>query len=42
MTVFDQRLRRSWPINMDVASEVDTLEIKEAIIRSIRYAGQKS
>ena len=42
MTVFDQRLRRSWPINMDVANEVDTLEIKEAIIRSIRYAGQKS
>jgi len=42
MTIFDQRLRRAWPINMEVALDVDHVEIKEAIIRSIRYAGQKS
>ena len=42
MTVFDQRLRRNWPMNMEVAREVEIAEVKRAIVRSIRYAGQKS
>jgi inosine-uridine nucleoside N-ribohydrolase len=42
MTVFDQRLRRSWPLNMEVALEADTNEVSAAIVRSLRYAGQQS
>lgn len=42
MTVFDQRLRRRWPLNMEVAVEVDTNEVTAAIVRSLRYAGQQS
>jgi len=42
MTVFDKRLRRQWPDNMEIASEVDVKEAKASIIRSIRYAGQET
>jgi purine nucleosidase len=42
MTVFDRRLRRKWPLNMEVAVEVDANEVSAAIIRSLRYAGQES
>lgn len=42
MTIFDQRLRRKWPINMEVAVDAEHDQIKQAIIRSIRYAGQNS
>ncbi len=42
MTVFDRRLRRKWPLNMEVAVGVDASEAKAAIIRSLRYAGQQS
>ncbi len=41
-TVFDQRLRPEWPMNMEVASGVDANEVKAAIIRSLRYAGQQT
>lgn len=41
-TVFDQRLRREWPMNMEVAVDVDSDEAQAAITRSIRYAGQRS
>ena len=41
-TVFDQRLHREWPLNMEVATEVEVDEAREAIIRSLRYAGQQS
>lgn len=41
-TVFDQRLRPEWPINMEVATAADTSEVQAAIIRSMRYAGQQS
>ena len=41
-TVFDQRLRRQWHMNMEVAINVDTSEAKAAIVRSLRYAGQQS
>jgi len=42
MTIFDQRLRREWPLNMEVAVDVDISELQAAIIRSLRYAGQQS
>ncbi|QDT07524.1 Pyrimidine-specific ribonucleoside hydrolase RihB [Rubripirellula lacrimiformis] len=41
-TVFDQRLRREWPMNMEVAVEVDVDEAQAAITRSLKYAGQKT
>jgi purine nucleosidase len=41
-TVFDQRLRREWQLNMEVATAVDADEAKAAIVRSLRYAGQQS
>jgi purine nucleosidase len=41
-TVFDQRLRPEWPMNMEVAVGVDQTEVKAAIVRSLRYAGQQS
>ena len=41
-TVFDQRLRREWPMNMEVAVDVDVQEAKAAIVRSLRFAGQQS
>ena len=41
-TVFDQRLRPDWPVNMEVATNVDASEVQAAIIRSLRYAGQES
>ncbi len=41
-TVFDQRLRREWPMNMEVATSVDANEAIAAIVRGLRYAGQKS
>jgi purine nucleosidase len=42
MTVFDRRLRRKWPLNMEVAIDVDANEVSAAIVRSLRYAGQES
>jgi purine nucleosidase len=39
-TIFDRRLRREWPLNMEVAVGVDAVEVVEAIVRSLRYAGQ--
>ena len=41
-TVFDQRLRPEWPVNMEVGTGVDASEVQAAIIRSLRYAGQES
>lgn len=41
-TVFDQRLRPDWPMNMEVAIGVDANEAKAAIVRSLRFAGQQS
>lgn len=42
MTLFDQRLRRQWPQNMEVARSVDESEAAAAIVRQLRYAGQQS
>jgi purine nucleosidase len=41
-TVFDGRLRPEWPMNMEVAVGVDVNEVKAAIVRGLRYAGQQS
>ena len=41
-TVFDQRLRPEWPMNMEVALNVDAREAMSSIIRSLRYSGQQS
>ncbi|MCG8651848.1 MAG: nucleoside hydrolase [Pirellulales bacterium] len=42
MTVFDQRMRPEWPMNMEVAVDVDVTEVKEMLVRGLRYAGQQS
>jgi purine nucleosidase len=41
-TLFDRRLRRQWPLNMEVATSVESGDAKAAIIRSLRYAGQQT
>lgn len=41
-TVFDRRNRRSWKCNMEVARSVDGNELKNQIVRSLRYAGQQT
>ena len=41
-TVFDRRLRPEWPINMEVATGVEAADAKAHVIRSLRFAGQKS
>jgi len=42
MTVFDRRMRRRWPLNMEVAQSVHRGEAAEAIVRMLKYAGQES
>jgi purine nucleosidase len=42
MSVFDQRLRPEWPMNMEVAVDVEVAEAKEMLVRSLRFAGQRS
>ncbi len=42
MSIFDQRLRREWNINMEVALKADYEALKEFVLRSLRYAGQQS
>ncbi|MFG0260922.1 MAG: nucleoside hydrolase [Novipirellula sp. JB048] len=42
MTVFDQRLRPEWPVNMEVALGVDADEAQAMLVRGLRYAGQQS
>lgn len=42
MTVFDRRLRPEWTSNMEVAMQVNHEDAEEAILRSLRYAGQQT
>ena len=42
MTVFDQRPRRDWRINMDVAVSADMAELQEAVLRGLRFAAQET
>ncbi len=41
-TVFDQRLRPDWPINMEVAVDVEAEDAKSMLVRSLRFSGQQS
>ena len=41
-TLFDQRLRREWPANMEIATSVDRREAKDQIVRLLKYAGQET
>lgn len=41
-TLFDRRLRRQWPLNMEIATAVDSSEAEASIIRSLRYSGQQT
>ncbi len=41
-TVFDRRMHRNWQVNMEVATKVEQGEVRERIIRSLRYAGQQT
>jgi len=40
MTVVDGRMRPEWPQNLEVAVDVDAAEVRNTIIRALRYAGQ--
>ncbi|MCC9643134.1 nucleoside hydrolase [Rhodopirellula sp. JC740] len=42
MTVFDRRLRPEWSVNMEVARRASVADVRDAIVRSIRYAGQQT
>jgi purine nucleosidase len=42
MSVFDQRLRPEWQINMEVAVKADYDGIRELVRRSMQYAGQRT
>lgn len=42
MSVFDQRLRPEWNINMEVATDADFEAVKILIRRSLQFAGQKT
>ena len=42
MTVFDGRLRPEWQQNMEVATDVNVTDAREALIRLLRYAGQQT
>ncbi len=39
-TVFDRRSRQKWQFNLEVATSVDAEEIRERIVRGLRYACQ--
>lgn len=41
-TIFDQRPRREWRSNMEVAMGVDDAAISNCIVRGLRYAGQNT
>ena len=41
-TIFDRRLRPEWQDNMEVAVDVQVDEVKNMLIRSLRFAGQKT
>ena len=42
MTVFDKRPRTEWRNNMDVAVSGDVAEIRESILRGLRFAAQET
>lgn len=42
MTLFDRRLRPEWKPNMEVARRASTADVRDAIIRGLRYAGQQT
>jgi purine nucleosidase len=42
MTVFDRRMRPEWPVNLEVARRSSTADVQDAILRSLKYAGQQS
>lgn len=42
MTLFDRRMRPEWKVNMEVARRASASDVRDAIIRGMRYAGQQS
>ncbi|EMI55704.1 MULTISPECIES: nucleoside hydrolase [Rhodopirellula] len=42
MTLFDRRLRPEWKENLEVARRASTADVRDAIIRGLRYAGQQT
>lgn len=42
MTVFDRRMRPEWQTNMEVARRASVGDVRDSILRGLRYAGQKS
>lgn len=42
MTLFDRRKQRDWRVNMEVALEIDTVSVEDAILRCVHHAGKSS
>lgn len=42
MTIFDRRLRPEWSTNMEVARRASVADVQDAIVRSLKYAGQQT
>ncbi|TWT56347.1 nucleoside hydrolase [Allorhodopirellula solitaria] len=42
MTLFDRRMRPEWQTNMEVARRASSSDVRDAIIRGLRYAGQQT
>lgn len=42
MTIFDRRPRPEWRCNMDVVTRADLTEIRHAILRGLKFAGQET
>jgi purine nucleosidase len=42
MTIFDRRVRRVWRANMDVVVGADLLELRESLVRGLKFAGQET
>ncbi len=42
MTVFDRRRRSDAQANMDVVVRFDTTEVRESLLRGLRYAAQET
>ncbi|TWU15162.1 nucleoside hydrolase [Allorhodopirellula heiligendammensis] len=42
MTLFDRRMRPEWKTNMEVARRASASDVRDAIIRGLRYAGQQT
>jgi purine nucleosidase len=41
MTVFDRRQRRQWPVNLEVATQIDVAGVKDCLLRGLATSARK-